>query len=430
MPFEQARDDRSSPASTLERALLFLTIIALPADNHLIMVPGLSAVFLLFGTIAIYVVANRFSELLRTLTNPALVAAYLFVFLGFLIEMTQVNSNYDELIRIAQMVVGAILVASLCRDLRALEMACYGYMAAGVWLSVLLFLTSYGSLNAMTASNFQEASELRAMAYEDNPLEANLNSMAFGAGQAAIIALAWALTSQASSLRNLWVVLGCVCLLGAFLPLSRGGVAITLVSCVVVMYALGLKHGKAILIAVLLGGAVLAFVPQAVWSRMSFTFEAREGKVEGRARVLNVAFDHLPEYVLTGVGAGNFYKDWGRKTELANQSGRVSGVHNCFLQVTMYWGILGLAALLHIYWQGYWCIPQHSRREPSSLSLLGIGASLLLYSMVIHNVYAKEFSVGLGLLAGAGQWIWPHGVVSTRAEAVSGRTFKNGRVTK
>lgn len=401
----------ASPTSSVERVLLALTIIALPADNHLIILPGISVVYVLFGAIAVYVMAFRFSELLETLSHPAFIAAYLFLFIGFVMELTAVNNSYDELIRIAQMIVGAVLVASLCRDLPALEMACYGYLVAGVWLSILLFTTSYGALSDVTATNFHEASQLRERAFEDNPLQANLNSMAFGAGQAAVVALAWALKARTPLHRNLCIGLGFICMVGAFLPLSRGGVVIMIGSCASVMYAFGLRQGKAVLIAVLLGGAVLASVPQSVWSRMSFTFEAHEGKVEGRARVVGTAIDHLPEYFLTGVGAGNFWTSWGRRTELATDSGRVSGVHNCFMQVTLYWGVLGLMALLLVFWQAYRCVPWFSHRDAASLCVLGIGVSLLLYSMVIHSIYAKEFSLGLGLLAGADRWIWPHGVV-------------------
>jgi hypothetical protein len=390
--------------------MLTMTIVALPAENHFLFLPGFSILFVLFGAIALYVTLARFSDLLRTLFHPVFLAAYAFLGFGFLMELTHDNASYHELIRVAQMVIGAILVAALCRDWPALRAACYGYLVAGLYLAILLFVTSYGALNQAKTSSFQEASQLRAQAFEDNPLDSNLNSMAFGAGQATVVALAWALTTTGSWHRILYMAAGGFCMIGAFLPLSRGGVAITIVACASVMYAFGLRHGKAILIAVLVGGAVLMWVPQSVWHRMSFSFEEREGKVEGRALVYGTAIENLPEYFLTGVGAGNFWSAWGLRTAFASR-GRVSGSHNCFLQVTLYWGIFGLMALLLIFWQAYRCVPRWSHREASSLSLLGIAVSLGLYSMVIHSVYAKEFALGLGLLVGGHQWIWPQGVV-------------------
>ncbi len=400
-----------APTTGLEKALIALAIVALPTENHFLFIPGFSLQFILFGIIAVYIVLNRFSELLNTVGHPALLAAYLFLTIGFLVEWTHDHDSYYELIRVAQMIFGAILIACLCRDLPALKMACYGYLAAGLWLSILLFMTSYGTLNAAGASDFQEASQLRATVFEDNPLQANLNSMAFGAAQAAVVALSWGLLAQRTLPRGLYVAAGLICLIGAFLPLSRSGVAIALASCTSVMYAFGLRHAKGFLIAALLAGAVLMLVPQAVWSRMSFTFEKHEGKTEGRALVYGVAIDHFPEYFLAGVGAGNFYSHWGRRTELLSDSGRVSGVHNSFMQVTIYWGILGAMAFLLVFWQAYRCVPRCSSREAAALALVGIGVSILLFSMVSHNIYAKEYALALGLLVGAQNWIWPRGVV-------------------
>ncbi|MGQ0810212.1 MAG: O-antigen ligase family protein [Nitrospiraceae bacterium] len=390
--------------------MLLLTIIALPADDHFRFIPGYSVLFILFGYMAVYVLLTRFSELMLTLCHPAILAALLLLCLGFLIEFTHEKASYVELMRIAQMILGAILIATICRDLPALRVACYGYLVAGVWLSVLLFLTSYGALSTATTASFHEASQLREIAFDENPLKANLNNMAFGAGQAAVVALSWALTARASLNRSLIVGAGLLCLVGAFLPLSRGGVVITIVSCMSVMYAFGLRHGKAILLAIVLGGTILAFVPQSVWSRMSFTFEENDGKVEGRALVYKAAIDHLPDYIFTGVGAGNFWSGWGRRSEFASR-GHLGGAHNCFFQVTLYWGILGLTALLLVFWNAYRCVPRYCNREAAALCILGIGVSLLLFSMVIHNLYAKEFSLGLGLLVGAHRWIWPQGIV-------------------
>jgi hypothetical protein len=327
------------------------------------------------------------------------------------LELTSPHADLSEIARIVQMVAGAIAVASLCRDLPALRSVCYGYLLAGVWLSILLIMSAYGVISAAGTTDFGEASKLRQEAFAESPLYANLNTMAFGAGQGAVVALCWALVAPAAASRFLAMGLGLLCVVGAFMPLSRGGVVILMISCVSVMYAYGLRHAKVILMVMLLGAMIVMVVPQSVWSRMSFTFEEHEGKREGRARVYQAAIDHFPEYVLTGVGAGNFYSSWGRRSQFSKMNGRVVGSHNCLVQVTLYWGILGLTAFLLIYWRAYRCVPRFCKREATALAVAGLGISVLLYSMVIHNLYAKEFSIALGLLAGAHRWIWPHGVV-------------------
>lgn len=397
--------------STGEKVLLALIIITLPLESHLLIIPGFSVQFVMFGMVGLYLLLSRPSALLKTVGQPVFLAAYAFLVFSAAMEATAPHASYGELTRIAQMIMGAILIASICRDLAALRVALFAYLVAGLWLSILLFVTSYSTVKGMTSSTFEEASRLRAEAFSETPIEANINGMAFLAGQGAVVALSFALRARSLPVRNAFLGLGLFCMIGAFLPLSRGGVAIAVISCASVMYGFGLRHAKTLLVAILLGIAVFAVVPQAVWSRMSFSFEERDGKMEGRARVYKAAIDHLSDYILAGVGSGNYWSTWGRRTAFGENNSRVSGAHNSFLQVTLYWGVGGLLALLLIFWQAYRCLPSCAHREAASLSLLGLSVSLLLYAQVVHNLYAKEFCLGLGLLAGAHCWIWPKGIV-------------------
>ena len=396
--------------SVFEKSILFLIIVTLPLETHMVLIPGFSIQYLMFGILAVYLLLGKTSLFLRTVGQPVFVATYVFLLFSVAMEVTARNAGYGEILRIGQMIVGAILIASICRDVDALKVALYGYVFAGVWLSGVLFLTSYGTIQGAAAADFDAASRLRHEAFADNPIQANINGMAFFAGQGAAVALAQSFYARRVPVRNLLIAAGFFCMVASFLPLSRGGVAITIVSCASVMYAFGLRQGKVILMAVLLGAVLLTLVPQSVWSRMSFSFQEREGKVEGRALVYGAAIDHLPEYFLTGVGSGNFWSSWARSNEFGAHGG-ASGAHNSFLQVLIYWGIGGLMALLLVLWQAYRCIPRYVNRESASLGLVGISVSLLLFSGVVHNLYAKEFCLGLGLLAGSHCWIWPNGFV-------------------
>lgn len=397
--------------SIVEKALLGLIIVSLPLEDHIRIIPGYSLQFVMFGVVGLYLLLIQPSALLKTMAHPAFLAAYAFLVYSFAMEMTTTYPHFKEPLRIAQMIAGAILIASICRDIQGLKVALSGYMVAGLWLSVLLFLTSYGALQGAAAANFDEASRLRDELFEENPIEANLNSMAFAAGQGAMVALAWALMARTPPVRNFFLAVGLFCLVATFLPLSRGGVFIAFISCASVMYHFGLKHAKVMLIMAVLGGVVVTAVPEAVWSRMSVSFEERDGKREGRAKVFKAAIDSLPDYILTGVGSGNFWSRWGKRSDFRDADGRVTGSHNSFLQVTLYWGIGGLLGWLLIFWQAYRCLPLRVNSNLASLCLLGIAVSVLLYAQVIHNLYAKEFCLGLGLLVGARIWIWPQGIV-------------------
>jgi O-antigen ligase len=132
--------------------------------------------------------------------------------------------------------------------------------------------------------------------------------------------------------------------------------------------------------------------------------------MEARARIYTAAVEHFPEYALTGVGVGNFWGAWGRHSNYAYGRG-VLGSHNVFIQVTIYWGLIGLLALIAVVWQAYRCLPRHCGSDTLSLQLLGISVAVLIWALTMHNLYAKEFSLVLGLLVGARRQIWPKGIV-------------------
>jgi hypothetical protein len=178
-----------------------------------------------------------------------------------------------------------------------------------------------------------------------------------------------------------------------------------------VMFASGIRRGRLILTAGVISAAIAIWVPEVVWSRFTFSAETHHGYTMGRARVYTAAVDHLPEYALTGVGAGNFRTAWGRHSSFNLGHSSVSGAHNVFIQVTIYWGLAALLVLIAVVWQAYRCLPRHCGSDALSLQLLGISVTALIMSLSMHNLYAKDFSLVLGLLVGARRWIWPRGIV-------------------
>ena len=233
--------------------------------------------------------------------------------------------------------------------------------------------------------------------------------MAFIASQGGLMALILALGARTQRQRLFLFGSVMVCFVATFLPMSRSGILIMGLSSGAVLFAYGL-NARMIMMGAIMGLGLLIAVPEAALSRLSFSTQAREGKVEARARVYTAAVEHLPEYALRGIGAGNFWGPWGKRSNYRAVYGGVTGAHNCFVQIALYWGALGLLALLVVLWQAYLCIPRPCRGDNLALCLLGIGVSLGLLMLVMHDLYAKEFSLGLGLLVGSRCWIWPTGI--------------------
>jgi O-antigen ligase len=202
-----------------------------------------------------------------------------------------------------------------------------------------------------------------------------------------------------------------LCAIATSLSLARSGIVTMIVSVTAVLYASGIWRGRIILIAGIFGAAVIMWVPNVMWARLTVPTESREGYTDARGRIYTAAVEHFPEYAMTGVGAGNFYTEWGFRSNYGYGRRNVTGSHNVFIEVTIYWGLAGLLALMAVVWQAYRCLPRHCGSDPLSLQLLGISVAALIMSLSVHDLYAKDFSLVLGLLVGARRWIWPKGIV-------------------
>ena len=420
-PFRRtvAQRSLSQPTSRLERLLLVACAALLPLEDHVPPIAGFSVMFFVFGILASYVLLSRHRALFKTGVHPVFLTGYGLLVLAYLLESSHPNSSYVEIVSIGQMLAGGICIACLCRDRQALRSCMYGYLIAGLALSIFLFLTSYGALQGATADDYAQADLIRAQVFKNQSLHINLNTMAFFTAQGAVVALAFALTAVSWFRRYLFFGVAALCLIGSFLPFSRGGIMIAIVSCALVTFVYGTTQGsnkhfnrfkKALALAIALGTVILISVPDAVFSRLTFSTEAHEGLMEGRAKVYTAAVEHLPEYVLAGVGEGQFWQTWGVRSQFAGYSG-ISGAHNGFIQVTIYWGVAGLMVVLGIVYQAYRCLPRRCGSNALSLSLLGVSVALLLHMMVDHGLAFKGFALGLGTLVGGRLWIWPRVVV-------------------
>jgi hypothetical protein len=392
-------------------------MVTLPLESYFPAVAGMSFSFLIFAVLVTYTIVNRPRILGEMWGHPVFISAYAFIGVSALLEFSSQLSTYDHLIRFAQMIAGAVCVAVLCRDRSALTVGLYAYIVTALWVSVVLFSTGYETLQGMAAEDFNEASKLRSQAYRDKPVgEANINGLAVLCGQGAIVSFALSLSERLKHLRILLLGISAFCLIGSFLPMSRGAAAISLASFAIILYAHGVKHGKALILVSVLGVGVYAVIPDAVWSRMTYSTEVgNSGKQEARARLYTAALNRLPEYIVAGVGAGNFLKNWGFQKGFAGlQDGAliVRPAHNSLIQITINWGILGLVMFLGIVWCAYRSVPLHCGRDGLSLALLGIIVSTGLHLLHTHGFYAKEFSFALGMLVGSRRWIWPTGVAS------------------
>jgi O-antigen ligase len=420
----------SSPRTTLfERLLLIVPIVIMPLNGISVKfggeiiffeIAGFSLLYILFGIQGIYLLLIRPGALVKTWYHPIFLMAYILLILGTAVEFSHPHASLGILVSLGSMFVGAVFIASLCRDREALQACLYGLLIAGMWVSVYLFFLSYSGLSEATTTNFEEAVELRAEIFKHRnmPLKANANFLSFFSAQGAVIALALALKVTSACRRNLLLGASLFCFVASFLGLSRGAVVMVIISCTFVMLSSGIQRfarfSKMIVVATVFVIGALMWVPDAVFSRMVFIQTDEEGVKVARHKTYNAALEHLPEYLITGVGAGNFWGPWGVQSKYGGYirgQPRVGGAHNGLIQVTLYWGLVGLIGVIAIIYQAYSSLPSRSLDDPLVLCLYGLCITLFLYLQVHHVITAKQFAVGLGLLVGARRWIWPKGSV-------------------
>ncbi len=385
-----------------------MTIVILPLQDHFPAVAGFSIMAITFAVLAAYVLLNHPRSLDKTWSHPTFLAAFGLLIVSAWIESLHPDSSYSDIFRIAQMIVGAIFLASMCRDRLALRAAVYGYVLTSIWLSFYLLMTSYGVLHGASASGFHDASLARAELTHTASMRANVNNIAAQILPGLASALALALTARKPKTRYLLFGIAAFCAVASFLTMSRGGAVGVIIACATVMFASGLRPGKIILAGGALAAVIAMAVPDVVWKRMEFTTETSEGRQEVRARIYTAAFEHFPEYALMGIGAGNFMESWGTFHGFypSNPGSGVIGAHNALIQVTINWGLPALLLLLLIMWKAYRCLPKSRGPDTLRVCLLGVAVSCLLLLMVRHSLYDKEYSLILGLLVGAQLWIW------------------------
>lgn len=392
---------RSTPT---ERLVLAGTIVLFPFLDHMPGIGGFSLAWLYFASIALFVLGTRPNELFRVLQHRVFLVSGCVLCGCFILESMRADRSYGDLFRIAQMFAGAAIVATLCRDDRALRSALTGYIIAGVWFAGLLFLTSYGYLMSASAADFAEASALREQAFAESPLQANLNRMSFFCAQGMVTALIFGLAvkKQANSLVLFGVA--AFCLVATFLPLSRSGILIAVLSSGVLLFAEKAMRDRAVTAAIIFAAAVLVLVPGIVFTRFTFSTELDVEDADSRTHIYATAMETLPEYWLAGVGAGNYYAEWGYDHGFAFRENTI-GPHNAFLQFWVFWGLPGVVGLALIAWQGLRCLPARVGGNALFLGLAAIALALFLRMLVTHNLEGKEFALGLGILVGMNPWM-------------------------
>jgi len=133
-----------------------------------------------------------------------------------------------------------------------------------------------------------------------------------------------------------------------------------------------------------------------VFARFSPAATKESGESEdARVKVYSALIKAFPEYCLTGVGAGNYYRSWASTHGVRNKAGFPLGTHNSVLQVLVYWGIAGVTIYIAMLWLAYRSLPPIPAANATTLALFGITVAMGIRLLFAHQIYIKEFASSL-----------------------------------
>jgi hypothetical protein len=410
------------PTTRVERLLLLLIILFLPLESVLPGIGDFSPMFFIFAISSIYIVIRRFGSIIQIWNHRVFLASYVLIFISVVLETFSPFASYNHISSIALMFIGAIVIATLCRDIKALKLCIFGCILTGVVASFYLFLSVYRPLQGATATDFGEGGRVTAQVFEDESRQVSgVNPFYLASAIAPCVSAALAIALMSRSAFVSYSLFGIVALgfIASFLPSSRRLVVATLLACMAVVLAYGRvnrgasfqRFTRIIAVILVLGMCTLLWVPHAVFARLTVPSSTPyEDSADPRVTLYNAALANLPEYWLVGVGAGNYWSHWGQQNGFLLPGKRgVLGAHNSFVQVMINWGLPGLLSLISVIYYAYKCLPKKCGNNPFNLAVLGLAVPPLVALCVSHVLQLKGGSLMLGILIGTQYWIWPAG---------------------
>lgn len=394
---------RDGASVILDRVVLFCTTALVPRLDHYDL-GAFSLAWLYFAGLAIYVLLRR--PRLKFLRQPVVPAAGVFIAYCALYEFLEPFTRLEDIFRFAQSIAGGLLIATLCTDRTAMKYALLGLLAGSLWLSMDVYRASYHTLSVANPVTFAQASQLRAETMGSLGIAANLNRVGFLCAEGAVVAFSFAFFAVTAVSRVVFTGLGVPCLLGTLLVQSRSATLIVLVTGAFLVATCRGRRLWVLSAVIILFCVFWIITPAAAFGRFAVAATRPTGEInDARVRVYEAALRTMPQYALTGVGAGRFFSYWAVENGMEIE-GRVLGAHNAYLQILINWGLAGLALFLVFLWSVYRCLPTRCWTEGYSFTLLGLAIAMAIRLAFEHDFYVKDLGLLVGLLVAGKTWIW------------------------
>lgn len=405
MPLIKAKND-SNPVTSpslevMDKVILFLLVLSLPFQEMLGVGEETSIVWAIFFVCSLYALIFRFNRLEQILFRPIPLVFFLFLLFATFSEWMHFQPDFGEIKQSLQMLGGAAVMASLVGGDQTLRVIGFAMLLNGVWLSILLVGSTYVFLTSV--SDYLNPSQVRVDATASMEFfRLSWNAIAFYCAQGAAFALILIILEKAAAWRKaIYAIAGIICMVGMFFTMSRTGIVTLGLMALIVFWSAGifrLAHLQYLVLTLVFFYLVWMMVPEVIVDRLTNPAGNIEGARDSRYIVLDAVLYHLDEYFLWGLGCGNFWKTWGFSSQFMLSEKGVTGAHNVYFQATIYWGVVALAFLFCLVVLLFHFIRKMSGPLSQLVFIRCMGMGTLTLSLLVHNFYLKEFSVGLAII--------------------------------
>lgn len=396
------------PSTAIERWLVVLLTLWVPLDAVVPIGPGLSLGTLLLALLLTLMLLTRPRVLTAVLASPYLVPIYLFLGVTICIELIHPFASLDWWFQVAQMLIGAVIVAAAIRSSRAVAWALFGLVIGGTLAGAFLTILSWDDFAAIGDISGNSAFAARQTALSGTVLVTNLNTIAAYTAVAFSVSVCFAL-ARSGRARLLYMGAASCCAFGSIFSGSRGSLAIGVFG-LLVAFLLRLRTGgrlKASAMVALLIFAVAVLVPASAFGRAADT-DVGAGSRDSRLELWNAFSANLGEVAPIGIGYGNFKTVWGTENGFALRND-LSPIltHNSYTQLMINWGWAPLAIFVYYLMRigrGVWRSESYDELRLPCMVLLATAAASLLFT---HTLYAIQFTLAFGVSMGTAVWTNP-----------------------
>lgn len=392
--------------------LLTFPIIMLPLEGFFpFTIAGLSVTALSVIPLALYTLFTRTKLFLRNFTHPCVLTGLLIFGFEFVSEIFHDNSSYSELIRNAQNLVFAVIVATLITDTRPIRIVLTAWITISTILGFYFILTLFARVS-IPVENYAEATFLRYEVLERVRLGFDWNTVGYLVGIGAVAALGMLLEKpNAQHIRLLLMFSAVCCVIGSAVILYRGPVLMILLAggTMLIVRAKKIPRRTPIFIVIFILAMSSIFIPPALPKRFEIELQPGDSEqyMDPRVKIYSRAIALMPQYFLTGVGRGGYYELWGPKNGFIHNFmadrglERAPGLHNAFLQNFVFYGVAALLLLCLLAYRARRCLYAVRQDFPFFVTMRGLAMSGLVIMLLSHMLYAKELGLILGMLIAA-----------------------------